>query len=87
MRPPPRWKVMPERNTSPPWYQLMKTVSIGSGTAKGSPYISVSGTTKPSPRPCAIGWLRLIAQTRSCSPASRHFRLQGVPMRRLKIFE
>ena len=65
----------------------MKTVSIGSGTRNGSPYISVIGNSTRSPSPAAIGWLRLITQMRSRSPASRHFRLQGVPIRRLKIFE
>ena len=65
----------------------MKTVSIGSGTTNGSPYISVWGTTKLASRPWAIGWLGLITQTRSFSPASRHLSAQGVPISFLKIFE
>ena len=51
MLPAPRCQVMPERNTSPPSYQETNTVSIGSGTAKGSPYISVSAISTHSPRP------------------------------------
>ena len=33
----------------------MKTVSIGSGTRNGSPYISEFGTSMAGPRPRAIG--------------------------------
>ena len=40
-----------------------------------------------SPRPARIGCERLIAQSRSRSPASRQRKLQGVPISRLKTFE
>ena len=65
----------------------MNTVSSGSGTPKGSPYISSFSSSKCSGRPAAIGWLREVSHSRSRSPASRHFRLQGVPISRLKGFE
>ena len=45
MRPAPRCQVRPERKTSPPSNQEISTVSIGSGTRNGSPYISSLGSS------------------------------------------
>jgi hypothetical protein len=65
----------------------MNTVSIGSGTRNGSPYISEFGSSIASPTPWTMGCERLIAQSRSRSPASRQRSAQGAPMSRLKGFE
>ena len=55
--------------------------------SKNSPYISALGISMKRPQPRVIGWLGLTTHSRSRSAASRHVRLQVVPMRRLKIFE
>ena len=65
----------------------MNTVSKGSGTVKGSPYISSWLSSMHSPSPSAMGWLRLTTQRRSRSPASRHLSEQGVPINPRKTFE
>ena len=87
MRPPPRWKVSPGAEdlaaVVPADEHRLHRLGHGEGLAIHLGLLDL----EIGPRPCAIGWLRLITQTRSFSPASRHCSEQGVPMSFLKIFE
>jgi hypothetical protein len=76
--------VTPERKTSPPVNQLMRTTRSGVGMSKNSPYISSRSSSMYSPSPSAIGWSGATTHNRSRSSASRHFSLQLVPMSRRK---
>src|ERR687888_1371834 len=80
MRPLPRVKQQPLRNTSPPLKELINTSSSGCGISKYSPYISCCGITKACGTPAAMGWPGLTVQTTSRSSASRQRREQLVPI-------
>src|SRR5919112_907580 len=79
MRPLPRVKVTPDRNTSPPAKELMKIKSSGSGMSNSSPYISCSGITMGLSTPWAMGCEGLTVHTSSRSPSFRHASEQLVP--------